>query len=47
MDVCTRAEAIVNCVAQIRALNKTEPLSDGCTVQAQSANDQLKNLVNK
>ena len=38
MVVCTSAE-VVNCVAQIGALNSVEPLSDGYTVQAQSAND--------
>ena len=37
--VCTSAEAIGNCVAQMGALNKTDPLSDGYAVQAQSAND--------
>ena len=33
--VCTSAEVIANCVAQIGALNTAEPLSDGYTVQAQ------------
>ena len=36
--VCTSAE-VVSCVAQMGALNPTEPLSDGYTVQVQSAND--------
>ena len=36
--VCTSAEH-ANCVAQMGALNMAEPLSDGYTVQAQSAND--------
>ena len=35
---CTSAEH-ANCVAQMGALNMAEPLSDGYTVQAQSAND--------
>ena len=35
----TSAEVIANCVAQMGALNTAEPLSDGYTVQAQSAND--------
>ena len=33
--VCTSAEVIANCIAQIGALNTAEPLSDGYTVQAQ------------
>ena len=34
---CTSTEVIANCVAQMGALNTTEPLSDGYTVQVQSA----------
>ena len=45
--VCTSAEVIANFVAQMGALNTAEPLSDGHTVQAQSLNDYLNNLVNK
>ena len=37
--VCTSAEVISNCGAQMGALNTAEPLSDGCTVQAQSGDD--------
>ena len=47
MVVCTSIEATVNCVAQMGALNTAEPLSDGYTVQAQSANDWLKNSVDQ
>ena len=47
MVVCTSAEVVTNCVAQMEALNTTEPLSDGYNVQAQLANDYLKNSVNK
>ena len=36
--VCTSAE-VTNCIAQMGALNTAEPLSDGYTVQVQSAND--------
>ena len=39
MVVCTSAEVVANCIAQIGALNTIEPLSDGYTVQAQSTND--------
>ena len=34
-----RAQKVVNCVAQMGALNMTGSLGDGYTVQAQSAND--------
>ena len=37
--VCKSAEVVATYVAQMGALNTTEPLSDGYTVQAQSAND--------
>ena len=39
VDVCTSAEVAANCIAQMGALNMAEPLSDGYTGQAQSAND--------
>ena len=44
--VCTSAE-IAYCAVQLGAVNTAEPLSDSYTVQAQSANDKLKNSVNK
>ena len=36
---------VANCVAQMVALNTTEPLSDGYTTQAQSANDWPTNVL--
>ena len=33
------AKVVANCVAQMGALNTAESLSDGDTIQAQSAND--------
>ena len=32
-------EVIANCIGQMGALSTAEPLTDGYTVQAQSAND--------
>ena len=37
--VCKSAEVVATYVAQMGALNTTKLLSDGYTVQAQSAND--------
>ena len=37
--VCTSAEVIANCAAQMGALNTAEPLTDGYTVPAHSVND--------
>ena len=39
MAVCTSAEVVATCVAQIGALNTAETLSYGYTIQAQSENN--------